>query len=83
MKSMTLSEFVLTHTKGKKALDREYFADVSVTTGALWWKRTERHKIRRDYTGFWHFVDTGKFTPGFQAENLARAYAARASLCAL
>jgi hypothetical protein len=80
---MKLSEFVLTHTNGKSPLDWEYFADVSVTTGALWWKRTERRKIWREYAGSWHFVDTGEFTPGFQAENLARAYAARESLCAL
>ena len=80
---MKLSEFVLTHTKGKNALDLEYFADVSVTTGALWWKKTERRKIRREYAGSWHFVDTGEFTPSFQAEQLERAYAARESLCAL
>ena len=80
---MKLSDFVLTHTKGKSPLDLEYFADVSVTTGSLWWKRTERRKIRREYIGAWHFVDTGKFTPEFQAEELARAYAARESICAL
>ena len=80
---MKLSEFVLTHTKGNNPTNWEYFADVYVTTGALWWKKTERCKIRRKYAGSWHFVDTGKFTPGFQAEDLARAYAARESLCAL
>jgi hypothetical protein len=80
---MKLSEFVLTHTKGKSPTDLEYFADVSVTTGLLWWKKTERRKIRREYCGEWHFVDTGKFTPGSQAEELARAYAARESLSTL
>lgn len=80
---MKLSEFVLTHTKGKNPTDWEYFADVSVTTGVLWWKKTERRKIRRAFAGAWHFVDTGKFTPGCQAEDLARAYAARESLRAL
>lgn len=80
---MKLSEFVLTHTKGNSLMDLEYFADVSVTTGALWWKKTECRKIHRNYAGSWHFVDTGKFTPGFQAEELERAYKARESLCAL
>jgi hypothetical protein len=80
---MKLSEFVLTHTKGKNALDLEYFADVAVTTGALWWKKCERRKIHREFAGSWHFVDTGTFTPCFQAEDLERSYKAREALCAL
>ena len=80
---MVLSEFVLTHNNGKNALDLEYFADVSVITGALWWKRTTRRKIHREYAGAWHFVDTGEFTPGLQAEQLARSYEARETLAAL
>jgi hypothetical protein len=71
---MQLSNFALTRTKGKSAIDFEYFADVDVTTGALWWKKTERKGIRREYVGSWNFVETGKFTPGQQAEELARAW---------
>lgn len=39
---MILSEFVLTHTKGRSPIDWVYFADVSVTTttGVLWWKKS-------------------------------------------
>lgn len=80
---MRLSEFVLTHTKGSTVLDLEYFADVTVTTGALWWKRIERRKIRRQYPQYWCFVDTGKYTPGTQAEELERSYRAMESLAAL
>lgn len=73
---MKLSEFVLTRIEGKNPLDLEYFADVSVTTGMLWWKKTERRKIYREYVGFWYFVDTGEFLPQCQAEALERAYKA-------
>ncbi len=78
---MKLSEFVLTETKGKNAIDWVYFADVTVTTetGALWWKKKhiDRTKITREYTGSWHFVDNGQFTPGHQAEELERSYRAK------
>ena len=81
---MVLSEFVLTHTKGRNAIDWVYFADVSVTTetGALWWRRTSavRRKITRHYVGFWHFVDNGEMCPGDQAETLERSYRAREAL---
>lgn len=77
---MKITEFVLTKTKGKSALDWEYFADVSVTTGMLWWKKTERRKVCRKYANFWYFVDNGEYTPGIQVERLARAYEAKASL---
>ena len=74
---MKLSDFVLTHTTGKHLLNLEFFADVSVTTGALWWKHTARREIRRKYIGEWYFVDTGEFTPSVQAEALYRSYTAR------
>ena len=75
---MKLSNFVLTPTK-----DYEFFAEVSVTTGALWWKRTERHKIRNPGSGSWHFVDTGEKLheiPNFTVKQLFRAYLAQKSL---
>ena len=78
---MVLSEFVLTDTKGRGHLDLVYFADVTVTTttGALWWKKTHatRRKISRNYVGMWFFLDDGKSTPGWQAEDLERSYRAR------
>lgn len=78
---MKLSNFERTKTRGKNALDLEYFAEVDVTTetGILWWKKSEttRREIRRKYCGSWHFTSDGKFTPGTQAEELARAWEAR------
>lgn len=81
---MVLSEFVLTHTKGRSPIDLVYFADVSVTTesGALWWKKKHcvRRKITRRYAEFWHFVDNGQMCPGDQAKALERSYRAREAL---
>lgn len=77
---MILSEFVLTKTIGDRPLNLEYFASVSVTTGALWWKKIERKTIHREYGGYWHFVDDGKFTPFYQVEELERAYKAKETL---
>jgi hypothetical protein len=74
---MKLSNFKLTETKGKNALDLQYFATVDVTTGFLFWKKTRTRTIRREYAGYWHFTDDGKFTPGLQAETLARAWTAQ------
>ena len=76
---MKLSNFKLVETKGKNSLDWEYFAEVDVTTrGILFWgKRVDTKKIRREFVGAWHFVDTGEFTPSFQAEKLARAWPAQ------
>ena len=71
---MKIDNFTLTKTKGKNALDWEFFAEVDVTTGVLWWKETKRREIRREYVGSWHFTDTGEFVPGYQANALARAW---------
>lgn len=82
---MKLSEFVLIHTTGRDRLDAVYFAQVTVTTdtGMLWWKRrrVERRTISRGHFSLsWYFVDTGEFTPAFQAETLERAYRAAREL---
>jgi hypothetical protein len=77
---MKITEFVLTETKGSSTFDLVYFAEVLVSTGFLWWKRAERRKIAREFGGYWYFVDTGEFTPGFQVETLARAYKAQLNL---
>lgn len=74
---MRMSNFRFEGTKGKSPLDLEFFATVDVETGVLFWKKKERRYIRRKYAGYWHFVDTGEFTPDHQAENLARAWEAQ------
>lgn len=74
---MKLSDFKLIKSVGKNALDLEYFAEVTVTSGALWWKKAIKAKIHKTYGGSWHFLDSGKFTPEYQAEELYRSYLAK------
>lgn len=67
---MKLSNFKLIETKRDGILE-EYIATVDVTTGFLWWKKTQKRQIWR-YSGlFWCFVDNGGFVPEFQADTLA------------
>lgn len=82
---MTLSNFKLIETTGTSPLNWSFRATVDVITytesGALWWKKKTRHirnrEIARKYAGFWFFVDDGIFTPGGEAETLARAFTAQ------
>jgi hypothetical protein len=73
---MKLSNFQLERTEGKSLSDRVFVATVDVTTG-IFKKKVVRREIRRKYAGFWHFADTGKFTPLDYAERLARAWKAK------
>lgn len=50
-------------------------AEVDVTTGFIF-KKTKKREICRE-NWFWFFTDTGKYTPGLQAEELERAFVAR------
>lgn len=55
------------------------FAKVTVTTGALWWKRSWDEEIAcrgPGLGGFWFFTRTGQFTPEYQAERLYRVWQA-------
>jgi hypothetical protein len=51
---MKLSNFVITE-KGIHG----YTGSVSVTTGHLWWRKTETRPISWGVGGFWYFTDTG------------------------
>ena len=73
---MKLSNFRLERTEGSGPLTWKYFATVDVETGILFWKKTERKMICREFGGCYFFVDSGKYVPGFIAEELARAYTA-------
>lgn len=73
---MQLSNFKLEKTEGKNNLDWKFFASVDVTTGFLFWKKTERKQICREWGLHYFFTDTGKYTPDTQAEELARAWTA-------
>ena len=74
---MKISNFTLDKVKGNSAINFEYFASDDVETGFLFWKKKERKAIRREFIGFWHFVDTGELTPDYYVENLARVWKAK------
>ena len=71
---MKLTNFKLLETKGKDCSTWKYIAEVDVETRPFpfWKKRVETRKIIREYAEAWNFVDTGKFTPDFQSDRLAR-----------
>lgn len=52
-------------------------AEVDVTTGIFWWKKTVRREVRRVFADYWHFTHNGQYTPSFLVENLARAWQAQ------
>jgi hypothetical protein len=76
---MKLSNFEIVKVAGG-TFTPEYFAEVDVTTGMLWWKKTVRRQIHRKFADFWHFVDNGEFTPGFEAEKMERAAKAQGKM---
>ncbi len=78
---MKITEFVLTDRIPEGFGGAELHAQVSVTTGMLWWKKCERKRVFKPaYHTSWRWLDTGEFTPGFAVEALADAYAARERL---
>lgn len=74
---MKLSNFVLTKTEGNSILNYVFFAEIDVETGCLFWKKIERKTIAKKFGNHWFFLDSGKFTPDYKAEELSRAYAAK------
>jgi len=65
---MKLSNFSLDRRTGDSFSNYIFYASVDVTTGFLFWKKTERKEICRKYGETWFFVDTGKYTPSFQVK---------------
>jgi hypothetical protein len=67
----------ITNFKPHGISGRFEFATVDVTTGFLWWKRTETADIFRNRYGFvWKWAKDGTFTPDSQVEQLEQAYLA-------
>lgn len=53
-------------------------ATVIVTTGKLWWIKTQTHSVYRERLSiYWRWLATGKFTPDHVIENLASSLNAR------
>lgn len=56
-------------------------AVIDITTGILWWKRTKTVEVVRELPmGYWFFLDTGNWCPGFEVEALERAYKIKQNL---
>lgn len=72
---MKISNFRNYERSGFSSLNYKYTATVDVTTGILWWKKTEAKKIAREYLTHWFFVDSGEFTPGQVVQALERPLA--------
>ena len=73
---MKLSNFRLLEVFGKSALDWKFNALVDVEKGVLFFKRKTTVIIHKQYGGTWFFADTGKFTPGYDVEELVRSFVA-------
>jgi hypothetical protein len=74
---MRITNFRNLRATSADILKLTYIADVDVTTGFAWWKRTRTTEVRREYAGFWYFADSGEFTPGYVVETLCRAFEAK------
>jgi len=72
---MKLSNFDYHGKTGDSVTNYRFSASVDVTTGFLLWKKTITRHIQKTGT-YWFFEDTGRYTPGIQAETLTRAYEA-------
>lgn len=72
---MKITNFELVERTGQTALNWRFKALVDVTRGIIF-KKTTREYICKEYAGFWYFCDTGKFTPGTEAEDACRVYMA-------
>jgi hypothetical protein len=60
-----------------------YFADITVVSGFLWWKKEEVREVCSPRMDYWFFTDTGKWTPEEEMRLLVLSYKARSRVEAL
>jgi len=70
---MELSNFQLLESS---PLGTKKIASVDVTTGLLFWKKTESRKIGKE-CAYWFFLENGEYCPDNQAEKLERVWSFR------
>lgn len=69
------TESILTKPHGNPNLWTMETGTVDITTGFLWWRKVETKKVFKEpLSPNWRFLDTGKFTPGYEVEALSIAY---------
>ena len=71
---MRISDFEMIGRTEGKFDERFEFATVVVTTGYLWWKKSELRTVARQLGETWFFIDSGELTPVFQVEKLWSDY---------
>ncbi len=71
---MKISNFELIETRKQGLAGKMYIAEVDVKR---LFKKIERVRVCRETCGFWYWEDSGKFTPTFKIEKLARSYKAK------
>ncbi len=74
---MKISNFRGYSRTGEDCWSWEYMAVVDVTTGMLWWKKTEKRVIRRRFAELWFFVSDGEYLPSGAGFRMERAYKAQ------
>lgn len=73
---MKISDFELLGTVSNDC-EKVYLAEVTVTSRRFFWFASTRRRIVREVGGPWIFADTGEFCPGYQCQQLERAWNAR------
>jgi hypothetical protein len=76
---MKVSNFKITKTIAKGIHGDLCFGEVDVTTGFLWWEKTEVKQIFKECY-YWRFLDTGEYIPLLALEALESVYRAQQSL---
>jgi len=69
---MKITNFRLTAKINPGTSKEILYADVDVTTGWFFWKKTATRSVFKDWV-HWRFMDTGKPTPSFSVEQLEHA----------
>jgi hypothetical protein len=72
---MKVSNFRDYERTGDSILNWRFTATIDVTTGYLWWKKTEPKKIAKKVLSNWFFMDGTGFTPGVDVELMEKPIA--------
>lgn len=73
---MSYSNFKLIKITGN-GIHVRYTATIDVTTGFWIFKKINTRTIHRELGGNWFFMDTGRFTTGYEVQALERVFKAK------
>ena len=72
--AMKITNFKLIGRTGYGPIDWVVKASVTVETGFIFKKRADKIVVNHYASSFWFFEESGKFTPAYSLEELARSY---------